>query len=96
MLRTNIFNPRKPSLLRGAILPLLALALTFLVTGFPNPHPSLWLLFTAALAAWGAIECLLKFQRKWSLLHAGILLLFYTNLLTLATILFMMYFLEFP
>lgn len=96
MLRTNFFNLRKPSLLRGAVLPLLAMGLTFFVAGFPNPHQSLWLLATAALAAWGAIECLLKFQRKWSLLHAGILLLFYTNLLTLATILFMMYFLEGP
>jgi hypothetical protein len=96
MPRTNFFNPRKPSLLRGTILPLLSMALTFLVTGFPHPHPSNWLYLTAALAAWGAIECFLKLQRKWSLLHAGILLLFYTNLLILATILFMMYFLENP
>jgi hypothetical protein len=94
--RTTFFNLRKPSLLRGCILPLLAMGFSLAVTGFPEPHPSPWLLGTAALAAWGAVECFLSLQKKWSLLHAGILLLFYTNLMILATIVFMMYFLENP
>lgn len=94
--RTNLLNLGRASLLRGALLPLLAMALGFWCTGFPEPHPSLWLLVSAGLAAWGAVDCFRSLTKKWSLLHAGVLLLFYTNMMILATILFMIYFLEHP
>jgi hypothetical protein len=92
----RLLDLRQPSLLRGTALPILAMAESYWCTGFPEPHPSLWLLAGAGLAAWGALECFRSLRKTWSLLHAGILLLFYTNLMILATILFMIYFLEHP
>ena len=96
MPRTNFFNPRKPSLLRGTLLPLLAIGFTYHSVGFPDPHPSAWLWLCTVLPALGALDCFRSLQKQWSLLHAGILLLFYTNLMLLATILFMIYFLQHP
>ncbi len=94
--RANLLNFKQASLWRGVLLPLLAMAESYWCTGFPKPHESNWLWLGAALAAWGAVECFRSLLKKWCLLHAGILLLFYTNLMILATILFMIYFLEHP
>jgi len=41
------------------------------------------------IALWGMGETARCLQRKWSLYHAGILLLLYTNLMILAMIVFL-------
>lgn len=92
----HLLNLKQPSIWRGALLPLLAIAESYWCTGFPDPHASNGLLLGAALAAWGATESFRSLRKKWSLLHAGILLLLYANLMILAMILFMIYFLEHP
>ena len=62
------------------------------LAGFPhleNLHGSPWQALMLVFALWGMGETARCLQRKWSLYHAGILLLLYTNLMILAMIVFL-------
>lgn len=62
------------------------------LAGFPhieNLHGSRWQFVALLVAAWGMGETARCLRRKWSLYHAGVLLLLYTNLLILTMIVFL-------
>jgi hypothetical protein len=85
--RTTIFQLRRPSLLRGIVLAIGAFATSLLLGGFPNInalHSSPWQIGAALIAFWGMIETARCLGRRWSLYHAGVLLLLYTDLMILA------------
>lgn len=59
------------------------------LAGFPyiqNLHGSRWQILAMLVAAWGMAETFRCLQRKWSLYHAGVLLLLYADLMILAAI----------
>ena len=77
---------------RALILSLGAFLLSLHLAGFPhieNLHGSHWQWLALVIAVWGMGETIRCLQKKWSLYHAGILLLVYTNLMILAMIVFM-------
>ena len=78
---------RQRSLLRGTLLSLGALVASMLLAGFPDEHhlhASPWQAIAVAAAAWGMVETARCLSRKWSLYHAGVLILLYSELMILA------------
>jgi hypothetical protein len=85
----SIFRLRQPSLVRGIALSLGAFAASLRLVGFPyidQLHGSHWQLLVLLAGVWGMAETARCLQRRWSLYHAGVLILLYTDLMMLATI----------
>ena len=85
------FRLRQHSLLRGIVLSLSALAASMWLAGFPDTrhlHASGWQLLPVLAAAWGMVETARCLSRKWSLYHAGVLILLYSELMILAMVVF--------
>jgi len=83
---------RQKSLLRGIVLSLGAFAASLLLAGFPHLedlHGSRWQIITLIASVWGMADVARCLQRRWSLYHAGILLLLYADLMILAMIVFL-------
>lgn len=88
----SIFRLRQKSLVRALILSLGAFTASLLLAGFPhidNLHGSHWQIVTLLIALWGMGETARCLHRKWSLYHAGILLLLYSDLMILTMIAFL-------
>ena len=59
------------------------------MAGFPNIeslHSSRWELVALLVAVWGMAETARCLRRQWSLYHAGVMILLYTELIILAAI----------
>ena len=68
-----------------------ALVASMRLAGFPNAehlHTSRWQFVPVIAAAWGMWETARCLSRKWSLYHAGVLILLYSELMILAMALF--------
>jgi hypothetical protein len=92
-LRSNIFRLRQRSLLRAMLLSLGAFAASLRLAGFPNIdslHGSHWQFLALLVATWGMAETARCLRREWSLYHAGVLILLYTDLMILAGIVFLL------
>jgi hypothetical protein len=90
--RLNFFRLHQRSLLRGILLSLAALAGSMHLTGFPDAahlHSSHWLFLPVMAATWGMVDTARCIGRKWSLFHAGILILLYSELMILALTVFL-------
>lgn len=90
--RPNIFRVRQRSLVRGIVLSLGAFATSLRLAGFPDIralHGSRWQILVAFIAAAGMVETARCLRRKWSLYHAGVLILLYSELMILALVLFL-------
>jgi hypothetical protein len=88
----SIFRIRRKSLVRSLLLSLGAFLASLLLAGFPhiqNLHGSRWQFVCLLVASWGMGETARCLRRKWSLYHAGILLLLYSELVILAMIVFL-------
>jgi hypothetical protein len=90
--RLNLFRLRQRSLARGVLLALGALAGSLCLAGFPlagAPHASFWQFPVALIVFWGMVETARCLSRRWSLYHAGVLILLYSELMILAMVLFL-------
>ena len=66
-----------------------AFAASLRLAGVPyieNIHGSNWQILVLLIAAWGMAETARCLQRRWSLYHAGVLILLYSELMVLAAI----------
>ncbi len=89
--RANLLHLRKRSLVRGVALSLGAWAASMRLAGFPDGahlHPSGWQFLPVLAAAWGMVETLRCLRRRWTLYHAGVLILLYSELMILAMAVF--------
>ena len=89
--RLRLFRLRQPSLLRGVLLALCALAASLRLAGFPfvdAPRASPWQFLLALAVLFGMFETARCLGRRWSLYHAGVLILLYSELMILAFVLF--------
>ena len=71
------------------LLSLGAFAASLRLAGFPNIndlHGSHWQFLALLVAAWGMAETARCLRRRWSLYHAGVLILLYADLMILAGI----------
>jgi hypothetical protein len=76
-------------LVRAIVLSLGAFMASLRLAGFPyieNLHGSRWQFLALLAAAWGMAETARCLQQRWSLYHAGVLILLYANLMILAAI----------
>jgi hypothetical protein len=90
-----IFRLRQRSLIRGIVLSLASFLASLLLAGFPhieNLHGSPWQLASLLIAAWGMAETGRCLRGKWSLYHAGVLILLYSDLMILTLIVFLVAF----
>lgn len=88
----TIFRLRQKSLVRGIVLSLSAFVASLLLAGFPhieNLHGSSWQVVSLIAAAWGMAETGRCMRGKWSLYHAGVLILLYSDLVILMLIVFL-------
>jgi len=76
--------------LRGTILVLGGLILSFLLSGFPNTRPSIFLLVPTFLALYGTYDTVRCLRLRWSLYHGRVLVLLYMDLMALAMIFFLL------
>jgi hypothetical protein len=86
------FRLNRRSLLRGIVLSLGAMAATLRMAGFPDVvhlHSSIWQFVPVAAAAWGMVDTARCLNRTWSLYHAGVLILLYSELMILAMAVFL-------
>jgi uncharacterized protein with PIN domain len=93
--RLSIFRLRRRSLVRGILLSLGAFAASLRLAGFPDIyalHGSRWQILVALIAACGMVETARCLHRKWSLYHAGVLILLYSELMILALVLFLCFY----
>jgi hypothetical protein len=89
----SIFRLRQKSLVRAILLSVGAFAASLRLAGFPhieNLHASHWQILALLVAIWGMAETARCIRRKWSLYHAGVLILLYTDLMILASIVVML------
>jgi hypothetical protein len=84
------FNFRARSLLRGTVLVLLSIVLALICAGFPDVHPSPWILLPALAAIYGTWETGRCLRRRWSFYHGGVMLLLYADVLAVALIWFLL------
>ena len=78
--------------MRGIALSLAAFVTSLLLAGFPhieNLHGSPWQVVSLLAAAWGMAETGRCMRGKWSLYHAGVLILLYSDLVILMLIVFL-------
>jgi hypothetical protein len=89
--RSSILCLRQRSLLRGVLLALAALVASLVLAGFPGaeaPRASHWQILVVPLAFWAMVETARCLSRQWSLYHAGVLILLYSELMILVLALF--------
>jgi CO dehydrogenase/acetyl-CoA synthase gamma subunit (corrinoid Fe-S protein) len=80
---------RQRSLVRGVLLSIGAFAVSLRLAGFPsveNLHHTYWQIVALLVALWGMAETARCLQRRWSLYHAAVLILLYSDLMILAAI----------
>ncbi len=88
----SIFRLRQKSLVRAVALSLGAFIASLLLAGFPhveNLHGSHWQIVSLFVAAWGMGETARCLHRRWTLYHAGVLLMLYADLMILVMIVFL-------
>jgi len=88
-LRSPIFHLRQRSLVRAIVLSVGAFGASLRLAGFPyieDLHSSRWQILPLLVGAWGMAETARCLQRRWSLYHAGVLILLYADLMILAAI----------
>jgi CO dehydrogenase/acetyl-CoA synthase gamma subunit (corrinoid Fe-S protein) len=68
------------------------MAASLRLAGFPDEnalHASNWQILVLPVAGWGMAETARCLNRRWSLYHAGVLILLYTDLMILVMVLFL-------
>lgn len=86
----GLFQLRQRSLLRGILLALGAFAASLRMAGFPyieNLHGSPGQVLAVPFACWGMVETARCLRQRWSLYHAGVIILLYAELMILAMVL---------
>ena len=89
----SIFRLRQRSFARGILLAVSAFFFSLRLAGFPyieDLHASHWQFIALLAAAWGMVETARCLRQKWSLYHAGVLIMLYSDLMILASIVALM------
>lgn len=89
--RTDFLRLRKRSLLRSILLSVGAFLGSMRLAGFPDGnhlHSSVWQFVPVLAAALGMVDTARCLGRRWSLYHAGVLILLYSELMILAMTMF--------
>src|SRR3954462_11063917 len=85
-----VFHPRSRSLLRGTLVVLLSLAVSFPLSDFPRNHATLLLILPSIGAVYGTWDTTRCLRSRWSLYHGAVLLMLYKDVVALALMLFVL------
>jgi Na+/H+-dicarboxylate symporter len=88
-LLSSIFRLKQKSLVRGVGLCLGAFAGSLHLAGFPrieDLHGSPWQMAMIPIVCWGMVDTFRCLEKKWSLYHAGVLIMLYTELMILTAV----------
>lgn len=94
--RISFLDLKQRSFARGLVLSLGAFFASLRLAGFPHIeklHGSRWQMALVPVACWGMVETARCLRQRWSLYHAGVLILLYTELMVLAMVLVLWVFL---
>jgi hypothetical protein len=94
--RIPFFDLKQRSFARGLALSLGAFFGSLRLAGFPHIEKlrgSHWQMALVPVACWGMVETARCLRQRWSLYHAGVLILLYTELMVLAMVLVLWVFL---
>jgi hypothetical protein len=83
-----IFHPRKRSLVRGTLLVLASVPLTFWFSDFPQNRATPLMLFPAACVVLGTIDTARCLRPKWDFYHGGVILCLYMDLMAATMVFF--------
>ncbi|MGH9615763.1 MAG: permease [Acidobacteriaceae bacterium] len=86
---TSFFNWRVPSLLRGNLLSLVSLAISFPLAKFPLDQANPAMVIPIVGAAAGMAETFRCIRMRWSWYHGAVLMSLYMDTLILTMILFL-------
>ena len=84
----RLIDLRRTSRVRATGLGLGALWGSFPISGFPEIHKSFWLVGPFLVACWATWETARCLQKRWSMLHAAVLLMVYVDLMIVMMIAF--------
>ena len=85
------FHLSRRSLLRGNVLVLGSVALSFPLAGFPNGQRDPFLILPALLALYGTFETVRCLHPRWDLYHAGVILLLWMDMMAICLVLFFLF-----
>lgn len=91
--RLSFLHIGQRSLVRAIVLSMGAFIVSLRLAGFPHIEQlrgSRWQIVMLAAALWGLVETARCLRRKWSLYHAGVVILLITELLILTMIIFLL------
>jgi len=88
----TILNPRTHSLLRASVLVLGSLAIAIPLSHYPRIQRAPLLVFPVLIAFAGTIDTIRCVQRRWSFYHAGVMLFIYMDMMSLALMLFFLFY----
>jgi hypothetical protein len=86
---SSIVRLKEKSLIRGVGLCLSALVASLRLAGFPrieDLHGSQWQIALIPVVCWGMVDTFRCIGKKWSMYHAGVLILLYSELMILAAV----------
>jgi hypothetical protein len=87
-----VFRLKRRSLVRGIVVSVAAFLGSMRLAGFPDVahlHASPWQFAPVIGAAWGMFDTARCMGKSWSLYHAGVLILLYSELMILAMAVFL-------
>lgn len=88
----TILNPRVHSLLRASVLVLGSLIIAVPLSHYPQIRRAPLLVLPVLVAFAGTIDTIRCIQRRWSFYHAGVILCIYMDMMTLALMLFFLFY----
>jgi hypothetical protein len=83
-----VLHPRHRSLIRGNVLVLGSVLLTFWLSDFPRNRATPLLLLPLTTVILGTIDTARCIQRRWSLYHGAVILCLYMDLMAITLVLF--------
>ncbi len=92
---SSIFRVKEKSLIRGVVICLCSMAASMRLAGFPRIqelHGSPWQFVLIPIVCWGMVDTFRCIGKTWSLYHAGVLILLYSELMILATVVFLCFY----
>ncbi|HWG17535.1 MAG TPA: hypothetical protein VN678_06705 [Acidobacteriaceae bacterium] len=85
------FHLSRRSLLRGNLLVLCSVAMSFPLAGFPNDRRDPLLIVPALLAICGTLETVRCVRPRWDLYHAGLILLLWMDMMSVCLVCFFLF-----
>jgi hypothetical protein len=92
MMLPALLDLRRCHPLRGALAVLASLFAAILLAHLPEDHPAPLIVFPALTAFAGAADTLRAVRPRWNMYHFGILLLLIMDVMSLALILFLLFY----